>query len=108
MHRLIMGISELNGNEINIHVDHINHDTHDNRKSNLRICTIGENALNKEITSPFLGRGVFMQDGKWMVRFKRNGQNIYGGTFDIYEDALQKRIDLEPDSPFDYDPIILF
>ncbi len=108
MHRLIMGIGELNGNEVDIQVDHINHDTHDNRKSNLRICTIGENALNKEISSPFLGRGVFMQDGKWMVRFKRNGKKIYGGTFDSYEEALQKRIDMEPESPFDYDPIILF
>jgi len=42
MHRFIMGVEDSK-----VHVDHINHDTLDNRKSNLRLCTNAENTRNK-------------------------------------------------------------
>lgn len=42
MHRLIM-----KPDNTNFVVDHINHDTLDNRRCNLRICTKSENQKNK-------------------------------------------------------------
>lgn len=43
MHRFIMGICD---SQVLV-ADHINHDTLDNRKSNLRVCTKKENAKNR-------------------------------------------------------------
>ena len=44
MHRLIMGV-----NDPKIIIDHINGDTFDNRKCNLRICTQNDNVRNCKI-----------------------------------------------------------
>jgi hypothetical protein len=44
MHRFIMGVEDSK-----VHIDHINHDTLDNRKSNLRLCTNSENRRNQKI-----------------------------------------------------------
>jgi hypothetical protein len=44
MHRFIMGVEDSK-----VHVDHMNHDTLDNRKSNLRLCTNAENGRNRKI-----------------------------------------------------------
>ena len=96
--RLIMGVDDSN-----IQVDHINHNTLDCRKKNLRICSPSENCLNKA-QSFHLKHGVFLQDNKWMVRFRRNGVDYYGGVFDNYEDAVKKRIAMEPNSEFIYQP----
>ena len=45
MHRLVMGNPE------GMCVDHINGDTLDNRKENLRICTKSQNSMNKRLRS---------------------------------------------------------
>lgn len=42
MHRIIMGVTDRN-----VHVDHINGNTLDNRRCNLRICSHVENMRNK-------------------------------------------------------------
>lgn len=47
LHRFIMG---LNSNDKRV-VDHINGDTTDNRRDNLRICTVTENVRNSKIKS---------------------------------------------------------
>ncbi len=43
MHRFIIGVEDSK-----VHVDHINHDTLDNRKSNLRLCTHAENGRKQK------------------------------------------------------------
>lgn len=104
LHRLVTGISSNRFKDDQLTVDHINHDTSDNRKSNLRLATLCENCLNKEKSSPYFGSGIHMNKGKWSVVFRRNKQRYYGGRFNTYEDALKKRIEMEPDlnSQFQY------
>ena len=61
LHRSITGCPD------GLVVDHINGDTLDNRRSNLRICTRGENARNQQLscsnTSGF--KGVTRSGPKW-------------------------------------------
>ena len=62
-----------------VHVDHINHDTLDNRRGNLRVCTGGQNQANcrtrADNTSGFKGvcwhRGVRKWHAYLMVTSKR-------------------------------------
>ena len=67
LHRFILGI-ELNDKRS---VDHINHNSLDNRKSNLRICTHAENLRNMKlrVDSTTGYRGVHKPD-KWSKRFR--------------------------------------
>src|SRR6187402_2249722 len=57
-----------------LQVDHINGDTLDNRKSNLRICTAQENIRNrkpvitKRSKSKFLGVDLNRSGSKWVAR----------------------------------------
>lgn len=66
-------------------VDHINHDTFDNRKINLRICTFAENLRNKKIyknnTSKYKGVNYNIQVKKWLVRISLNNKRIHVGYF---------------------------
>lgn len=75
MHRHIMG------NPVNMHVDHINHDTLDNRRCNLRVCTATQNKQNQEtqLASRTGKKGVQPGYGGKFVVFVRAS---YVGTFD--------------------------
>lgn len=53
MHRLIAGATDRW-----VLVDHINHDTLDNRRSNLRLCDSRQNAINRRIDNASGYRGV--------------------------------------------------
>lgn len=79
MHRLIM--STPNEEEC----DHINHNSLDNRKHNLRNCTHAQNSRNRRIrrnnTSGYQGVSWNGQVKKWQSRIKYNGQSIYLGIF---------------------------
>lgn len=101
MHRQIM---HAKTGEI---VDHRNHDTLDNRKSNLRICTVRQNGMNrvsrKGTTSVYLGvhkhisksRVYVKSEGvyrdylyeKWGARITVNGKYLTLGVFKNEVDA---------------------
>ena len=85
MHRLIMGVTDLK-----IHVDHINGNTYDNRKSNLRLADNATNHMNqkgrKDNKSGY--KGVSFRDGKWTARIG-NGGYYHLGTFKTAEEAAK-------------------
>jgi hypothetical protein len=75
----------------NHRVDHINHDTLDNRKKNLRRCTLSQNKVNsgpqRNSTSGF--KGVYSDGDKWMAQIRKGRKLHYLGSFkDIREAAL--------------------
>lgn len=85
MHRVIMDAPD------SALVDHINGDTLDNRRSNLRICTAKENAQNRRQNrrsrNPF--KGVFWHEKaqKWQASIGVDGRSVYIGLFDTAEQA---------------------
>jgi len=79
MHRQIMNAQA--GQQI----DHISHDTLDNRHENLRNCSNSENQQNarKGIgkTSIYKGVSWHKNHSKWAVRIKVNGSEYWLGSF---------------------------
>jgi hypothetical protein len=77
LHREIMVCPE------NLYIDHINGDKLDNRKNNLRFCTIIQNGQNsklrKDNTSGYKGVSYFARDNNWMVRIVVNKKKIHLG-----------------------------
>jgi len=84
-HKYIMG--EPKG----VVVDHINGNTLDNRKCNLRICTQAENMRNQKKstrnTSGYKGVSWSKKDKVWMARIAKNGKQIYIGSYKTPEAA---------------------
>ena len=82
-------------------VDHINGNTLDNRRENLRICTKSENNWNRFFESRNKSNkiGVYWNDKlptpKWMAYISINKQRIHLGYFNNYEDAVNARIKAE-------------
>lgn len=81
MHRVL-----LNPQEDKI-VDHINHNSLDNRRANLRVCTIQQNVWNKRkqrgnYTSKYKGVSFSKTSNKWRVRIMYNAKSIALGYFD--------------------------
>ena len=66
-------------------VDHCNQDRRDNRKSNLRICTQSENALNSPPRYERKYKGVYKRGEKYIARFR----NIHLGTFKTEFEAAE-------------------
>lgn len=83
LHRLIMNFPE---NKV---IDHINQDTFDNRKQNLRCVDILINARNKKIRN---NQNVYWNKkyNKYQVSIRLNNKNISGGYFDDIEKAREK------------------
>ena len=68
-------------------IDHINHDTLDNRKQNLRVATRSENASNTS------AKHIRPRGKKWEYEVVRYGQRFHEYGFNTYEEAdaaLQK------------------
>lgn len=66
-------------------VDHINGDTLDNRRVNLRVCTVGQNRANswkdKDNRSGFKGVAWSPTSRKWMGQIVCKGVKHYVGVF---------------------------
>ena len=62
-------------------IDHINHDTLDNRKANLRIDTRSENASNTN------AKHIYRKGNVWMYEIVRYGKRFKRYGFKSYEDA---------------------
>lgn len=81
LHRLIMGLKKGDGKM----VDHKNGNKLDNRRSNLRICTNGQNVMNSGPTKEnILGfKGVSWDKGNkiYRVTIAENGKNKHIGSF---------------------------
>lgn len=77
-------------------IDHINHNTLDNRKSNLRVCTTFENNKNnKSNTSGHVGVYWHKQRKKWCARIKVGKKCLHLGLFSNINDAIKIRIESE-------------
>jgi hypothetical protein len=75
-------------------VDHKNHNTLDNRKSNLRICTQSQNLMNRGKTaankSGFKGVRFNKSKKKWESSIKVMGKAFHLGTFSTPLEAYKE------------------
>lgn len=89
LHRFIMGYPEGKV------VDHINGDKLDNRKQNLRICTIRQNIMNAKVsknnTSGYTGVSLRSDRELYRANIMVNRKQIYLGSFEKIEDAILAR-----------------
>ena len=85
MHRFILNTPK------GMFTDHINRNTLDNRRKNLRTCTSNQNAYNSEKPSCNTSgyKGVTFKYKKWQVIIKASGKQIYLGRFTNKEDAAR-------------------
>jgi hypothetical protein len=85
MHRMVTGAAK---GEV---VDHINNNTLDNTKSNLRICTHSQNHMNStkqaNNTSGFKGVCWNKRKSKWMAQIGKDGMHINIGYYKTAEQA---------------------
>lgn len=91
--RVLIGRFIMNPPEGTV-VDHINGNTLDNRRNNLRICTQSgnqknRNNLNKNNTSGFRGITWDKFRNKWVAQLSLNYKHIYLGRYDSIEDARE-------------------
>ena len=87
MHRAILNAPD------GLQVDHINHHSLDNRRSNLRLCTQSQNNMNqrrnKRNTSGYKGAYWHAPSHKWAAKIQVDGRSIWLGCFDSVEDAAK-------------------
>lgn len=83
MHREVIGAAR---GQI---VDHINGDTLDNRRVNLRIVTASQNNMNRKSGRPFMLKGAYPSGRRWTSSIQIDGQNHYLGCFATAEQAAR-------------------
>ena len=87
MHREILGLKKGDPQQ----TDHINHNTLDNRRDNIRICTPQQNHFNRKSdsnsSSKFKGVSWYRQKEKWSVQIFVNGRLWHLGYWNIEEVA---------------------
>lgn len=85
MHRLIANTPD------GFETDHVNGNKLDNRRKNLRACTVSQNQWNcgisKSNTSGF--KGVHRSRKRWKTCIRVNGDLMYIGTFDTPIEAAR-------------------
>lgn len=89
LHRLLM--NEPDG----MVVDHIDGNTLNNTRDNLRICTQRENAKNQGVrknnTSGYKGVSFKKHNQKWRARIHVNDRDKFLGDFETIEEAIEAR-----------------
>lgn len=74
-----------------LEVDHIDGDTHNNQRTNLRICTRSQNCSYKNSSFPSTTglKGVYpiTRSNRFQAAIKKNGKRMYLGSFDTVEEA---------------------
>ena len=116
LHRFILSLYQnISENKL---VDHINHNTLDNRKINLRICTNQQNITNSRVPKNNNSghKGVYWSKDKhkWAAQITINNKTIYLGRYDTIEEAIKAReesakkyykeynYDIEKDSKYNF------
>ena len=85
MHRVIAGAKDGE------FVDHIHHNTLDNRCSELRICTDAENRRNRKKIGKFIGVCFHKRIKKFQASIHYNGKQLCLGYFNTAEEAAKQR-----------------
>lgn len=76
LHRLLVGAAPRQA------VDHINHNTLDCRRTNLRLCGYAGNAKNRRANKSSRGiKGVTLQRGRWVAQIRFDGHYVRVGPF---------------------------
>ena len=84
MHRQILGVTDRY-----VFVDHIDHDPLNNQRSNIRLCTVDQNAKNQKPnrsgkSSKYKGVHQLLS-GRWAAQIGVNGSKEYLGSHDTEE-----------------------
>ena len=89
MHRQILGLRHRDGQI----VDHVNGNTLDNRRCNLRVCSSSDNNCNcgnyRGGTSSYKGVRWHAQHQKWYTSIQKNGKSSFLGLFKSETKAAQ-------------------
>ncbi len=99
-------VGRVNGIDVRMHVfigcknfDHINRNKLDNRRNNLRQCTVQQNLYNKSKskrnTSGIIGVSWHKVAHKWTARLSIDHKCIYLGLFTDKDDAIRARLNAE-------------
>jgi len=92
MHRFLFDLPTEHGGRSKLTVDHLNHDTLDNRRGNIILSNHSKNALNRiskntNNTSGYRNVCWNKSKEKWMVQLQINGKNTKLGYFDDVDEA---------------------
>lgn len=89
MHREILGA------EPGVDVDHVDGNTLNNQRDNLRLCNRQQNTFNsrgqKNSVSKYKGVSWHKHTRKWFAQIGVNGKNIFLGYYDTPEEAARAR-----------------
>lgn len=85
MHRVVMSAKK---GEL---YDHVNGNGLDNRRINLRRCSVSQNGMNRgktgHLLSKYKGVSWHIRDKVWVVQIQKNNKSIYIGSFKSEIDA---------------------
>ena len=83
MHRRILDVPA------DVQVDHVNGHRLDNRRSNLRVATVAQQAMNRRASSATGFKGVSPHRGRYQARIMRDGRHRVLGCYSDAEEAAR-------------------
>jgi hypothetical protein len=72
-----------------VQVDHINGDTLDNRRENIRLATASQNLCNRRPFGKSGFKGVHRTRTAWLARIGFDGKSLHLGSFQTAEEAAK-------------------